>query len=58
VADPVFLDAAGRQVGPVHANFASAIAWAAAHRWRDLPAWFTDARIEAARQCDCQERGR
>lgn len=42
-----FLDAQGRQVGPVHANFVPAIVWAAAQGWRDpsAPDWFNDAVI-------------
>jgi hypothetical protein len=39
-----FLDAFGRQVGPVHRNLVPAIVWARANRWRDpsLPQWFND----------------
>ena len=42
-----FLDAAGNQVGPVHANFVPAIVWARAQKWTDpsLPDWFNDACI-------------
>lgn len=47
-----FLNAAGEQVGPWHANFVPAIIWAAAQGWRDpsAPDWLNDAVIaEVAR---------
>lgn len=42
-----FLDAGGRQVGPVHRNLMPAIVWARAQGWRDpsLPQWFNDGAI-------------
>jgi hypothetical protein len=45
-----FLDACGRQAGPVHRNLAPAIIWARAHGWRDpsLPQWFNDGAIAEA----------
>jgi hypothetical protein len=45
-----FLDAAGRQVGPVHRNLAPAVAWARTQGWRDpsLPDWFNDGAIAEA----------
>lgn len=46
-----FLDAEGRQVGPVHANLAPAVVWARVQGWRDpsLPGWFNDGAIAEAR---------
>jgi hypothetical protein len=42
-----FLDVAGGQVGPVHANLGPAVCWARAQGWRDpsLPQWFNDGAI-------------
>jgi hypothetical protein len=45
-----FLDARGRQVGPVHRNLAPAVVWARTQGWRDpsLPQWFNDGAIAEA----------
>lgn len=47
-----FLDAAGEQVGPVHANLVPAVVWARHHGWRDptSPDWWNDGVIDEVRR--------
>jgi hypothetical protein len=53
-----FLDAAGRQVGPVHRNLVPAVVWARCEGWTDpsAPQWLNDGVIAEVRAGGVLER--